>query len=305
MAWQTAWLLLLCARLASGSSPAIAWSAPAECPSRAVLRERVVLALRQSLDSFDPRTQFEGSIVRDAEGYRLVLVSQRGPERGTRVIRDTDCNTLTSAAALAIALALRARAEEPPPAEPAPARPLSVSKAIPRSRPRSVWARLVAVGQADSGSLGSPSAGPELGFEAGAGWLAGGLRGGTLGPERELRDGRGGRFWLASGQAEACVLFIATRPVRMTTCGLVEAGRLKGSGRGIDHPRAGSAFWLAGGGRLSSALRLGQSRFSALLGVSALHPALRRSFVLNGYEEVLRPAIVVGRLELGMAVDLW
>ena len=76
------------------------------------MRERVAGALQQSLDSFDQETEFRGSVVRDAEGYRLVLVSQRGPERGRRVIRDSDCDALTSAAALAIALALRAHAED-------------------------------------------------------------------------------------------------------------------------------------------------------------------------------------------------
>lgn len=304
MAWQTAWLLLLCAGLAAAKGPGVTWSAPAECPGSAVLRERIVRALRQSLDSFDQETSFNGTVVRDAEGYRLVLVSRRGAERGMRVIRDGDCNALTSAAALAIALALRAHAEEPPPAAPAAAETPRRTRA-PRPAPRHRRVGLVAAGQTDSGTLPSPSAGPELGLEAGVGWLAGGLRGGTLGPSREVRDGKGGRFWLASGQLDACVLLIAERTATLATCALLEAGRLKGSGRGVDHPRAGSAFWIAAGGRLASAVRLGSSRYSALVGVSAVRPALRRAFMINGHQQVHRPAVMVGRLELGIVVDVW
>jgi hypothetical protein len=305
MAVNAAWLLLLWTRLAAAEGLGITWSAPEECPGGAALRERIAGALQRSLDSFDQETEFRGTVARDAEGYRLVLVSRRGSERGRRVIRDSDCDALTSAAALAIALALRVHAEEPPPAAPAAAEEPRPSRGAPRPGPRRGWVALVAAGQADSGTLPSPSAGPELGFQAGVGGFEGGLRGGTLGPKRELREGKGGRFWLASGQAEACVLVIARQPATLATCALLEVGRLKGSGTGVDHPRVGSAFWIAGGGRLSSALRLGQSRFSALLGVSALHPARRRSFMLNGHQQVHRPAVMVGRLELGIVVDVW
>lgn len=300
IACWTVWLLLLWASLAGAQGLSISWSAPEECPSGTVLRERVVLALRQPLGFFDQTTEYRGDVARDASGYRLVLTSQRGSERGTRVIVDRDCNALTSAAALAIALALRASVEEPRPVALAAASGPKRTRAAPPPLPHRRWVGLAVGVQADSGTLPSPSAGVQLALAAGVNRFQAGLRGGALGPISVSRHGKGGRFWLASGQADACWLFVARQRVMLGTCALLEAGRLEGSGTGIDHPRNGSAFWTAAGGRLTSALRLGQSRFSALMAVSGLHSALRRSFVLNGDQQVHRPATVVGRLELGI-----
>jgi hypothetical protein len=215
------------------------------------------------------------------------------------------CSALTSAAALAIALALRSSARERPRAVRAAAsRPKPVRSAL-RPSPRRHWGALTAAGHADSSTLPSPGAGLQLGSAAGVVRFQAGLGAGHLGPVSELRDGRGGRFWLAGGQFDACLLLIARRPATLAACALLEAGRLKSTGKGIDHPRDGSALWIAPGGRLMTSLRLGRSRFSVLFGVSTLHAAVRRPFVLNGHEQVHRPAAVAGRMKLGIVGRLW
>lgn len=304
MRWLAACWLLLGAPRVAAAGPSLSWTAPDECPSEEVFRQRIAAALQQPLEGFEQGTTFECSVARDGNEYRLVLVSRRGQERGERVLVDDDCDALTGAAAVAVALAVQSGAGEEPQPDPEKAFEPPLPKEPP-GRARHPRVGLLAVAQVDAGSLPAPSAGLALGFSVGGARFQTGLRAGSLGPVRDVVDHRGGVFWLWGGQVDACVRPIARRTSSVMTCALLELAELSGRGKGVDHPRRGSAISTAPGGRLTAGLRLGGSPVFALVGVSMLGPVGRRWFILDGNERLHRSQAVVGRLEVGVEAEIW
>jgi hypothetical protein len=326
-------LAVVCsASIAAVDGPRVRWSAPPECPSEAVLRERVAANLERPMESFDDDTSFDANVTLTEDRYRLELTTQGRGEQGARVLADDDCDALTSAAALAIAFALRANAERKATGETEPAaspaatpgsasletraasprrgQPLRVGGGRPASRvvtraPGRRWLGVEALGQADMGTLPRVSPGGAIGLELGLEPWRLEARAGLLWPIREPEQGRGGLFWLGYGELGGCARLASGARASLAGCALLEVGRLTGSGRGVDERLPGAYWWLAPGARLTSAVRLHRSGTWALAGVAAAAPLIRAWFVLNGVDRVYQPDRAAGRLELGVLQEIW
>jgi hypothetical protein len=104
---------------------ALAWSAPARCPTARAVQQRLARALADS--AADPRGLRARATVTDGEHGVLTLVLELdrddGPV-GRRTMQASDCDELATAAVLIVALAVDPNATvEEPPAEPGPAAP--------------------------------------------------------------------------------------------------------------------------------------------------------------------------------------
>lgn len=88
------------------------WTAPAECPQEATVRERFnALVPREMLER--ARLRADGTITKMDERYRLVLRLEVDDLAGERSIESDSCTDLAGAAAVALGLLLQSAAPEP------------------------------------------------------------------------------------------------------------------------------------------------------------------------------------------------
>jgi hypothetical protein len=98
--------LLLPAPVQAQNELDLSWDAPASCPQREAVRERIRELAGQALWHAEP-LRAAGRIVEVAQGYRLTLTVRDRGELRTRTMVSSSCVDLAGAAAVALGLLLR------------------------------------------------------------------------------------------------------------------------------------------------------------------------------------------------------
>jgi hypothetical protein len=326
----------------SAESATLDWSAPDGCPSREAIEARLTEAIGSPLAQATP-LRFTARLSRPGPvAYRLELLALLPDEdsrrEAPRVFEAQGCSELADAAIVAIALALgidltapreSTDAVQPPVAPAAPASPPVSAVVAPRASSKAVttsskptksevtstdafqaWLRSLKASArfglvVDAGALPSIAPGMEVSAMAHHGSNALRVTGFSLLERERLVDGdAGGRFSLAGGSLSVC----RERHYRgafASFCAGLELGKLTGRGIGalrVAHER--SIFWAlpeADVSVTSPAIGFGLRSF-VTLGVGV--PLNRTPFVLDGTRELHRPATLVGRLVVGLEIDL-
>jgi hypothetical protein len=300
----------------------IEWQAPAECPDRAGVVDRV----RALAPSPPPRAEVvhvRATAARDVDGFHVVLETRQGVHQFQRRIEAHSCDALADAAALTMALTidpeLRAHAEPaaaisspgaapPPSMEALPPPPPEAGSPPPGTESKSstsVGAGLEGV--IDTGTLPRAAVGlrPSVelvlrGMHLGLAFLWLLPNGGTLASNAN----KGGNIGLVGGAARFC-LTLWDRRVALDGCAGAELGRLHGEPFGVNRPTPIDRWWFAP--ELAALARLPTAERIAIVGGGALVvPVSRPVFVLEnvGTEKVStvhQPSTVSGRLEIGLA----
>ena len=267
---------------------ALAWSAPAECPTRAA-----VLAIVDRLHAPPPRPVAAPSAAaavtrRDDGRWSLDLQTIAPSGVGERTLVADSCAHVAEAAALILVLTLDAPPQPPPPPPPDIPRPAGT--------PLHVAVRLSFA--LDGGTL--PAAAPGLGATVVI--LRGRLRlelGATyLLPRRSVNAANvGGDIALLSVGLRGCVL-LRRGVVEPRLCGAVEGGAMMGTGVGLADPASGASPWwgLFGGAAVAFNLSAHLSLHAAVdAGLSVASP----DFVIGNVGEVHRPSLELVRGALG------
>jgi hypothetical protein len=87
-------------------------------------------------------------------------------------------------------------------------------------------------------------------------------------------------------------------------CRGVEVGRLGGVGTGVPEPRRGSALWLAPLVQLGAAWTIPDSALRLEVALVGAAPLNRDEFKLRNLGTVHQPSPAIGRLSVGIGVDL-
>jgi hypothetical protein len=308
---------------AGGPAVSLEWQAPARCPGRNAVLERVTSLLESAAEAKAP-VKARGTVLEPLPGasWELTLETVQGEGTWRRTIHARSCDELADAAALIIALVVDPNLNPTPPAAsvPPPARapapvpaltstppPPSAPRPPPAARPPAVSRARVPLHVAASavGDVGSlPAA--ALGGELAAGADLGRARieaVGTVFPEVHKviarNPERGGDVELLAGGLRGCYL-IPWTGWEGGVCGGVEAGRLRATGFGAREFNATEdELWLAG--------RLGViadipvvDPLGLRFGLEGLLPLRRPEFVVPPLGTVHEPSWVSLRLELGI-----
>lgn len=298
----------------------LSWQSPQGCPERDELVFRVERALGGELGAAPP-LHFDIVVQRSAPGFSATLEV----EGKARSLSAPDCGKLADAVAVAVALALGASepvassvATPEPAAPPLPPPPPPEDTVEPEAGAAvsengapvpAVFAGLLA----DAGTLPSPAAGAALGVALG--WRRVQLRAlGLLLFEQHVdRSGQAGLppnagadLALFAGSLSACAAAAGSfrGDAAVFLCAGPELGRLSGTGTGVSARRSGGGLWLAPRVDVGGSWRVPGSNVALSLGASLLAPLLRDEFVLDGAVPVHRAGSVVGRVGLGVELEL-
>jgi hypothetical protein len=298
------------ARGASASSSGLrfTWTAPAGCPERAAVLERVV-ELVGAMPRTDDELWFEAEVTPLEGGrWRAVLRSGWPGSSSERRFESASCASIASAAAFIISMSL-----DPAGVAERATRAVSARRdhdvdeahpdraAVPPSP--SDAASHLAFGPRTTGDVGSlpkPSlaAGAALAFWRGA-WLVA-ISGQAWLPRQTAGNvvGAGGEIGLFTGELRGCIA-LSTEGVRVDGCAGAEAGTSEGMGTGVDHPLRARGLWLAALG--GAVLRPGASGpIGAWIGLDAGVPLAIPTYVIEGLGEVHRPWPVFVRASMGV-----
>lgn len=309
---------------------ALDWSAPAECPDGAHVKDRVEQLIGRSVG--DRTLTATGRMSRSGSTtgarYRLeLLVGDELSGPAERRMAGADCARMAEAAALILALDIDPDAFAHVHAEP-PSKPAEIVSDAPSSAPRQpvapagaaaneqkaprptrpsqiaidVGARIVF----DHGSLPKPTAGlgvvatiarGSLSFDLGATAyqprFAGGPRGGSGGAYVDL----------VTASARGC-LRTTDEPVAVGACLGGELGREGTRGAGIEQPGTSGALW----GALLVALEARawpKGSVSPTAGVTIGHAFAAPDVVIQGFGPLFEPPVAFFRLHLGLDVRLF
>lgn len=127
---RVALLLMSLAKPAWARGFVLDWTAPAACPQRQAVLDRVASLVPEAVLSRSALSA-RGRIEATRSGFRLTLESQLGESHGTRTIEATQCEELAGAASVSLGLLLRGADEQEPESTAAP------STAAPSSPPAS------------------------------------------------------------------------------------------------------------------------------------------------------------------------
>jgi len=323
---------------ASSTSPgvALAWSAPAECPSRAAVLGEVRAILEGGAASAHS-VEAAATVERAGQRWRVALTIRSDQGSGVRSLDADSCEALASAVALIVALAVDPTRRAPadagaPPDAQAPARastdadagaaPSPPSSPQPRphdEREEEDGPRLVVgvAGVADFGDLPSPALG---GSVAVAGLYRRArleARGRTYASQRVAdlaRPAQGVDLAYLGLDARACLAVLATGRaardgVAVSPCLGVDLSRVAGSGFGGTKTFSGNGSWVAFEGGLLGTWALASS-VALRVGVDLLVPTSRPGFVVlapdgSTAESLHRPASIGGRFDLGVELRFW
>ncbi len=277
----------------------LTWQAPAECPNREAV-ERTVTRLEgrlATLSAFDV-TVF---VSQTGDGYRATLQTESNGTVGERTFRASTCEQLAEAAALIIALAhCPDLATAPPPTA-------RLDEPDPRSPPQPERLSAGAFVASDVGAQPSVSfgAGVDVSLHFGPFTLsAHGLRTvsqrAVAGPRAD--SGIEAQTLLGLG-VRGCFRLVDARFYAGPCAGL-DAVLISTTTSNIDVPASGSGWWVGGlaGGQVGAHAFQRVSVFvSAEVGAALTRPV----FIVDGYGQVFRPGEVVGRLRVGLEVQLW
>ncbi len=310
MLWVAPLLLL--------SSPLdVAWDAPEGCPDAAAFEQRVLAEadVEPTNDAASARVRVRVTIrQRGSEDWILSIELEHADARDRRELVGTSCEGVVEAAVVLTSMRVvelvvetdvlvpepRSPSEprpappvepdsrrptldpptpdpEPPPVEP----PSEAPGRRPRRAPEPGAVLLRAAGGVAYGVLPGVGAAVELGLGyEGDRWRVGlsGRGAPTRRAEHDTVAGVGGRFDLVGGQLDVCWA-PTVGPVVLPLCGLLEAGGLRGVGRG-DGAVVRWSPWLGLGGSLAAVWRV--SRFIA--------PRI----ALEGLGSLVRPGFVAG-----------
>lgn len=302
----------------------LSWDAPADCGSEEDLLETVRRLLGDPAELPEHDWSFHLTVRTTSQGWHLTAEATSESEASTRELDSATCPALLDAGAIMIALWIDPEAVIGTESHPAAVTQESVAvQASPvaavegeggsgLSRPPHVeppppavpstldYAVLVGV----TGILdveGRPGAGGRAGLAVRDATLSGELDVVWLPPmDVSLRDhpASGATVELLGAHLSGCVAPFATG-ARLEGCVDVELGALSGRGFGVDHARQRLAPWLALGAGVRLTLPL-SARWLVQLGASALVPAHRPTFTVDGAGAVYRPAWASARLEAGL-----
>jgi hypothetical protein len=295
----------------------LSWESPPGCPERDEVAFRVERALGGELAAAAPR-HYHVAVRRSPAGSFSASLEAEGK---ARTLIAPDCGKLADAVAVAIALSLGmsepAASEVVAPPEPAaPSAPVPdvVAPPAPPAPSESSAARpsVSAWLLADAGTLPELGAGAALGFELGWSRLQLRLLAFLLFEQHVERAGQGlgpdagADLSLYAGSISACAAALGSFRAgsALFLCAGPELGYLSGSGTGVSEERTGGGLWLAPRLDLGGFWRVPGSSVALALNASAAVPLLRDNFVLEGGVPVHRASSVVGRLALGIELDL-
>lgn len=307
---------------------ALAWEAPAECPSR----ESVVAAVQRLVRAV-PQTPLRARarIVHERERW----IAELETPSGHRALEAENCVVLADTVVVILAIAVDPDAadqvsEKPtfeeklekgtsPAADaPGPAvsrkapdrgavtRPANPSRLTEPPRVGASGVEFWSVSLSlralfEVGMLPGPAVGGTLAARAERGIWGSELGASALLPQdgELVNDSRrGGSFFWFAGHALGCVGGRTSIP--LDACAGLELGQLAGRGFGVDLPKTGRALWLGPLVTTGARLRLG-SDFSLEARLGLVLPLPRPpAFGLDGIGEVHRPAVLSGRAELGI-----
>ena len=322
----------------------IDWEAPPGCPQAREVLDEVTLRLAGSQRIAEPMQVHGVVTETRAEGgWRLALNVTQREQIWKRDVSGASCEELAEVGALIIALAIdpelpasvvgdgdRAAgghsaesseesgskdavpAHSPSPASDAEKHPqLRAPRRAPESAPPPSGQRpgldIGVSAIVDTGSLPRVAFGPRLVVAAHFSTvqievLAGGLPRVRDVIERRPGEDVGGKVELWGGALRSCALF--GDRVRAGPCAGFEIGMLHAQGFGAEdwtaHQRP---HWVAGGVGALALMRL-KGVVSARMGTEVQIPATRPQFEIEGVGALERPAPVVVRFELGLAVEL-
>jgi len=288
---------------------------PALCISAEELSFRVERALGKPLQAAEA-VEIAVDVREQGAGFAAQLNVARAGERGVRSLRAPSCERLTESLVLAIVVAIGS--EEPPaatvpmtpPTLPPDSEPTSAPSVEPA--PREAGSGPTLGGSAwivgDTGTLPAASLGAGVGVTLA--WPGVQLRAvGTVLPEREGNLGAsagspGASIGLLAGSALACVPVALPPRLGLAACAGWELGQLSGSGTHVSTPYQQQALWSAARLDLAARWELTPSALSLEVLLTAAVPFTRNDFILKDLGSVYRPASVVGRLGLGLALAI-
>jgi hypothetical protein len=290
--------LVICGATSARAAPGhfeLVWSAPETCPSQARVEQRVERILNRPVNVREDDALIVRADVSQPQGehpWRVVIETDNGQRRASRLLEAASCDELANATALLIAILIEPNVEHaeqvaaPPPPEPPPdaaetsQRPVTV----PSSAAAPVRFSVGAFAGAVSGLVPAWSFG--AGIDAGVAWKA--LRWNVsaaywLPVEQSARDSdaQGARFQLVSGQTKLCLV----QPIEHFSAGICSGAHLaflraEGFGPGVRSSVQRAEFVSVSAGAL-----LGwavSNRLSFVLQADALRPLGSRRFVFEG-----------------------
>ena len=271
----------------------------------------------------------EGRIERRGKGFRatLVLRDARGEELGTREISrdDPSCEALTEPLALVIAVMIDPDASPgtPPAPEPAPPAPPPAPRVIVQTRTERVYVPVpVPVEKPSWHLIADIALSGRLGFglvpEVGPGLSASGL----IIPLRYLGfEGRAAILLPVSAEVQGgaqisfthgvlggglCPFPVTLGRVLLSGCGLSDLGILIARPTGLPRAVNETRITLAGGVGARASILLA-APLTVRLGVDAMVPLLRESFVITGPAgdeiEVFRQSPITVAVDVGLGVS--
>lgn len=286
---------------------AIRWSAPAACPQQDAVTKDIESTAGVSLDDVEG-LDVDAEIVATEPGWTLTLRISTPSGSSERILQSPDCPELAETAATLVAVAVGASTvpePEPPPEppktpEPEP-EPQPQPKPKPAPEPQPTWRGTVGAGA--GGGLGAlPGLAGVVSLHAGAEarWVAIEAFSSVWLPRTRAIDGAEGTLFLWSVGARGCGLPSVGR-VSFPICLGVEAGQLRGRGRGVPLAREGALPWVAA--RPEVAVRVPLAAHVGLrAGFALLAPLVRPGFVFDGIGTLHRVGPVAGMLGAGVDV---
>lgn len=314
----------LCAPPASAVE--LSWEAPAGCPDRANVEQRIQKLLAGASEK--SKVSAEGVVTATKSGYRLALTTTRDGTRGERILDDKSCEALAESAALIVAMAIdpaiALTIDEPPPPPPPP--PATTTEPEPPAPPPPVAPppkadtpspapvappvreplrpRFVVAAGGDVLGYVFPRA--ALGASLSVGTIIGPFRFDLAGRYSPLSEhsldapaGASGSFELLLGQARAAWLWSLGGFELGPAVGF-EAGRARGRGHGVSTSLEARTPWLAGSFGALASHRFGRYALSGE--VSLIAPLTRPAFIIEGAGTVHTPAAVAIRAGLSAEV---
>jgi hypothetical protein len=272
-------------------SVTLEWTAPAECPTRDEMLDRITSTIGK-MDAAQEPVRASAVAVQEPSGEWRgdIELSVFGQTATRRVHRDS-CRAVSDALALLVALVVNpdaapAIAHEPSPAPEGPPPP-AVAPAV-AQRPRG---RLIVGASAlvDTGMLPSSSYGGELY----AGWAQGRVELEIVGAGLSAVNGvlasnptEGASFWLAHVGGRGCYEVVQTA-FNLAPCVGVGSEWIVATGFGSDHPsRATGVLAVSSFGARTIAWL--SSRFALRIGAEGVVPLARPSFEISNGGTVFR-----------------
>ena len=323
--WVAVWPAL--ARAEAGTVE-IAWSAPADCPTRPDVETSIRDLLGRPPRLSDGRNlQVKARAERRHDrGWSGTIETRLGTTTGSRTIATESCRAVAGATALIVALMIdpeAVAARGSPPATPSP--PPDPSRVIRATRaatdtavsrvpppPRPGLAPRLSLGPTlgvDMGTLPRPTygAGARVGIKVGRsalelGVLASASARGTI---AGTAPPAGGSFHFWSASLSACPAF-AVRRFDLGACAEIEAVEVKGTGFGVTARYENDARWLALGAGAIARLRI-SPHVAIPFRVGVVAPLGHPTFVLKGVTEgqgqIYSPSRVAVRGLLAVDID--